>query len=107
MATVFRGRDRLLGGQVAVKVLTRKAPRDAERFEREALVLSRLSHPAIVSYVAHGRTGGTPYVVMEWLEGDTLSRLLRRGGRLREGETLALGLRLAQAIGAMHDQEIL
>jgi serine/threonine protein kinase/tetratricopeptide (TPR) repeat protein len=106
MAVVHKGRDRLLGSPVAIKLLSKQDPREAERFEREAAMLSRLSDPTIVSYVAHGRHEGTPYVVMEWLEGETLARRLLRG-RLRLDEALDVGTRLARALATMHRHQII
>jgi tetratricopeptide (TPR) repeat protein len=99
MGAVYRARDRR-GGMVAVKVL--HDPRDEARFAREADVLASLRHPAIVGYVAHGTTGaGEAYLVTEWLEGETLAERLRRG-RLSIAESLDLGARVAEALGAAH-----
>ena len=75
---------------------------ETERFMREARVLATLSHPGVVRHVAHGATPeGEPYLVMEWLEGETLSDRFRRAG-LSIAESLALGRRLASALGAVH-----
>src|SRR5262245_50261823 len=84
MGAVYRARDRLTGAEVALKVM-RGSAAEGLRFAREAQVLSELNHPAIVQYIAHGRTEtGERYLAMEWLEGETLSeRLIRQGLRLR------------------------
>ena len=102
MATVFKGRDRASGNVVAVKVLLDDGMIEKARFEREARVLEKLSHPGIVRYVAHGVTpGGEPYLAMEWLEGeDLLSRLCR--ARLTVEDSVGLATRVARALGAVH-----
>jgi eukaryotic-like serine/threonine-protein kinase len=102
MGAVYRARDRLTGGQVAVKLLARANQRWAERFRREALALAELAHPAIVRYVAHGVTPlGEPYLAMDWLEGEALSVRLRRG-RLPIFDACDLGIRIADALAAAH-----
>ena len=100
---VYRARDRRTGEAVAVKVLHgAEIDTYAERFAREARVLSVLSHPGIVRYVAHGTTAaGEPYLAMEWLDGESLrDRIARRELSLREA--VELGRNVAAALGAMH-----
>ena len=100
---VYRARDLHTGQHVALKVLhAADMAGMAERFAREALVLSELSHPGIVRYVAHGTTAaGEAYLAMEWLAGETLrDRLARR--ELTIKETVELGRHVASALGAMH-----
>src|SRR5437763_57074 len=83
MGAVYRGRDLKSSATgpadpesmatVAIKVLHKSAVESAERFHREARLLSELSHPAVVRYVAHGLTAsGEPYLAMEGLEGQDL-----------------------------------
>src|SRR5262249_18871719 len=78
---------------------------DAEavgRFEREASALAALDHPAIVRYLAHGRAeDGELFLVMEWLDGEDLRARLARGA-LPIADAVALGARLADALGAVH-----
>jgi hypothetical protein len=102
MGTVYRAEDLSSGGIAAVKVLARPRADHADRFVREATVLAELSHPAIVHYLAHGRTvHGTPFLAMEWLEGESLGeRLLRTG--LSVDETLSLAIRVSDALSAAH-----
>jgi len=74
----------------------------ALRFQQEALVLAEIAHPAIVRYLAHGSTArGEQYLVMEWLEGETLEDRVARGP-LRISETLQLGRRVAEALTVAH-----
>jgi tetratricopeptide (TPR) repeat protein len=102
MGQVYRAKDRLSGEAVAVKVLHGSGVHEAERFAQEAELLSTLRHPGIVAYVAYGATGdGDPYLVMEWLEGETLADRLRRCV-LTVGETVTLTARVAAALGAVH-----
>ncbi|EYF01959.1 serine/threonine-protein kinase [Chondromyces apiculatus] len=90
------------GEAVALRVLQAPGAREVERLAREARLLSRLGHPRVVRYIAAGVTAdGEPYLVMEWLEGETLSDRLKRGP-LGVEETLMLGLRAAEALGAVH-----
>jgi hypothetical protein len=103
MSTVFRARDTVTGEAVAVKVvLDPEEPTDLRRFEREARTLLSLRHPGIVRYIGHGTTGGgDPYLVMEWIEGETLRARLRRGP-LSAREALRIAGRAARALGATH-----
>ncbi len=102
MGVVYRARDRASGEVVAVKVLLENRPSAAERFMREAAVLSGLDHPGIVRYEAHGVTkAGEPYLAMEWLDGETLANRFKRG-ILTVDETLSLAMQVAEALGAAH-----
>ncbi len=106
MGEVFRAKDRLSGGLVALKVLYGSLAREAERFKREAQILADITHPRIVRYVAHGvLEGGRPYLAMEWLEGEDLAERLERSG-LTLHETLTLARRVAEALSALHDKGI-
>jgi tetratricopeptide (TPR) repeat protein len=102
MGSVYRARDRTTGGVVAVKILKTSNQEGVRRFEREARILARLAHPGIVGYVAHGETGdGDLFLAMEWLEGESLAtRLSLRG--LSLSESIALGRRVAAALGFAH-----
>src|SRR5262245_14267032 len=104
--TVYRARDLLSGGLVALKFLHEQEVSDAERFAREAIVLAELSHPGIVRYVAHGETrDGLLYLAMEWLEGETLAARLARSP-LTLDETVTLGLRVAESLAAAHGRGV-
>src|SRR5512143_1881581 len=74
---VYRGVDRASGAPVAIKMAHEDDDADYRRFEREAATLASLRHPAIVTYVGHGRAGGQLYLVMEWLEGEDLGARLK------------------------------
>lgn len=104
MGVVHRALDRDTGEAVAVKVMREDV--ETERFAQEASVLASLRHPAIVRYLAHGRTPDEqPFIAMEWVDGESLDERLARG-RLSVAETLALGLRLSEALTAAHDRHV-
>ncbi len=106
MGEVFRAKDRLTGGPVAVKVLYGSMVRDADRFKREAQLLSEITHPRVVRYVAHGMIdGGRPWFAMEWLEGEDLATRLERGP-LGLHDTLTLARRTAEALAVLHDKGV-
>ncbi|MFY0566687.1 protein kinase domain-containing protein [Archangium lansingense] len=107
MGTVYRATDSSSGGTVALKLLHAvTSPEVAYRFKREAVLLAELRHPGIVSYVTHGSTkAGQPYLAMEWLEGEDLSRRLARKP-LGLPETLSLLRRAAEALATAHLQGI-
>jgi hypothetical protein len=103
---VFRARDRATGGFVALKVLRPPSAGDTERFGREVKVLAKLQHPAIVRYVAHGKTpDGEPYLAMEWLEGEDLAARLAREP-LSVAESVELVRRAADALACAHARGI-
>ncbi|MBK8254642.1 MAG: protein kinase [Polyangiaceae bacterium] len=100
---VYRARDKQTGEFVALKVLhASDMEGKAERFAREARVLSELHHPGIVRYVQHGLTvDGEGFLAMEWLEGQTLrERLQKRELSLKEA--VQVGRCVAGALGALH-----
>jgi serine/threonine protein kinase/tetratricopeptide (TPR) repeat protein len=100
---VHRALDRLTGGPVAIKIL--HDPNDQEqvaRFAREASMIVGISHEAIVRGVASGRDPtGRPYLAMEWLEGEPLDVVLRRGP-LDASDVVFLGERVATALSVVH-----
>jgi tetratricopeptide (TPR) repeat protein len=106
MGAVFRARDRSSGEPVAIKVIGTGHDVRGARFAREVQLLSELSHPGIVRYIAHGVTpAGALFLVMEWLDGeDLLCRLEREP--LSIGESVALAAQVAEALGAAHARGI-
>ncbi|MBV9945524.1 MAG: serine/threonine protein kinase, partial [Myxococcales bacterium] len=110
MATVFHAQDELQGGDVALKTLRTELQVDTRaraRLLREAHALSKIVHPAVVRYVDHGFAGDVPFLVMAWVEGETLRERLDREGvgpdeALRLVERLAGGLSAAHAEGVVH-----
>jgi hypothetical protein len=107
MGEVYRALDQVSGQRVALKLVHSNAsPRDVERFAREARILSEIRHPRIVGYVAHDLCeDGRPFLVMQWLEGEDLSKRLARGP-LGTGAALGLVAGLAEALSALHARGI-
>ncbi len=103
---VYRAVDLASDQVVALKILAAEDPRSRERFEQEARALAGLTHPHVVRYVDHGMTEeGELYLAMEWLEGESLSRRLARGPLATE-ESVDLGRRVAEALGAAHARRL-
>jgi Tol biopolymer transport system component len=108
MGEVYKARDTRLGRTVALKVLPERLSRDTElrqRFEREARTISQLSHPHICALYDVGHQDGTDYLVMEYLEGETLAERLARGPLPLE-QTLRCGIGIADALDKAHRQGI-
>ncbi|HWO23797.1 MAG TPA: protein kinase [Kofleriaceae bacterium] len=106
MGQVFRARDRASGQPVAIKVLADVRGRRTARFMREVRLLAGLSHPGIIGYVSHGETpAGELFLAMEWLDGEDLDTRLAREP-LTVAQTLALGARVATALGVAHTRGI-
>jgi eukaryotic-like serine/threonine-protein kinase len=108
MGEVYKARDTRLERTVAVKVLPSHMSASAEvrqRFEREAKTISQLSHPHICALYDVGREGETEYLVMELLEGETLSDRLAKGPLPLE-QTLRFGQEIADALDKAHRQGI-
>jgi serine/threonine protein kinase/Tol biopolymer transport system component len=110
MGEVYRARDRRLDRIVAIKVLPSALgakPELRERFEREARAISALSHPAICALYDLGHDDGLEYLVMEYLEGESLAERISRGPLpasqlLRYGEQIADALQSAHRAGITH-----
>jgi eukaryotic-like serine/threonine-protein kinase len=106
MGVVYQAVDRETGAQVAVKVLNSRGAIEMARFEQEARVLAELSHPRIVRYSDHGMTpDGSPYIAMEWLDGETLEDRLARG-RLGPVEAAQVAQLVLLALSAAHSRDI-
>src|SRR5438034_9422896 len=108
MGEVYRARDTRLERTVAVKVLPQHLSENSEvrqRFEREAKTISQLSHPHICALYDVGREGETEYLVMEYLEGETLADRLLKGSIPLE-QTLRFGIQIADALDKAHRQGI-
>jgi len=109
MGEVYRALDPRLGREVAVKVLPEEVGRDPERlarFEREARAVAALNHPNILTVHDVGSHEGTPYVVTELLDGETLRELLSRRAPTQR-QVLSLGAQAARGLEAAHAKGIL
>ena len=109
MSTVYRALDETLERQVAVKLMNREVATDSdqlERFRREARAVAQLSHPHIVGVIDAGEDDSRPYIVFEYVEGETLKDRIRRLGRLPITEAVAYAIEIARALGAAHARHI-
>jgi serine/threonine protein kinase len=108
MGEVYRARDVRLDRTVAIKVLAShlsSSPELKQRMEREARSISSLNHPHICHLYDVGSQDGTDYLVMEFLEGETLAQRLRKGA-LPLNEILKIGIAVAEALAVAHRQGI-
>src|ERR1700742_4859207 len=109
MSTVYRALDETLQRQVAIKLLHREMSADSdqlERFRREARAVAQLSHPHIVGVIDAGEDEGRPYIVFEYVEGETLKQRINELGQLPVDESLAYAIEIARALGCAHSHGI-
>jgi Tol biopolymer transport system component len=114
MGEVYKGRDTRLDRVVAIKVLSANLasdPQFRERFDREARAISRLTHPHVCTLYDIGEQAGTAFLVMEFLEGETLADRLSRGRSEKSAvpvdEALRLAIQMADALAAAHHKGII
>jgi len=110
MGDVWKGTDEVLGRTVAVKILLPSLldePGFAERFRGEARTMATINHPGVVDVYDYGSDPQAgAYLVMEYVEGDALSRTLSKVGRLTPARTMALMAQTADALHAAHEKGI-
>jgi Tol biopolymer transport system component len=104
MGEVYKARDTRLNRTVAIKILPASLaadPQFRERFEREAKAVAALAHPNICTLYDVGRRDGTEYLVLEYLEGETLESRLKKGA-LPLDQALAIAIQIAGALDKAH-----
>ena len=109
MAQVYLARDRTLDRPVAVKELVPEFATDpafVERFRREATSAAQLTHPNIVSVYDWGTQDGTYFIVMEYVDGPSLSQLIRRDGALHPRRAAEIAAEVASALGFAHSRDV-
>jgi serine/threonine-protein kinase len=109
MSTVYRALDETLQRRVAIKLMNQEVTSDSdqlERFRREARAVAQLSHPHIVGVIDAGEDEGRPYIVFEYVEGETLKERIRRQGRLPIPEAVAYAIEIARALDCAHSRHI-
>jgi serine/threonine-protein kinase len=107
MASVYQATDRVLGRRVAVKVLGPPYDQDpafVERFRHEARMAAALNHPGVVAIFDSASEGDLHYLVMEYVQGQTLAELLRDRGPLSPRLAAEIAQRVCLALGAAHEQ---
>src|SRR6202049_3387285 len=110
MGEVYQAHDTKLGRDVAIKVLPDAFAHDPERlsrFQRDAKILAPLNHPNIATIHGLEQSGGTSYLVMELVSGDTLQQRVKRDGALPIDEALAIAKQIAEALEAAHEKGII
>src|SRR5512139_2162484 len=109
MGEVFQAKDQVLGRDVAIKVLPEEFATDADRiarFQREAKLLASLNHTNIASIYGLEESGGTNFLVLELVEGETLADRIKAGPVPVE-ESLKLALQIAEALEAAHEKGVI
>ena len=109
MAQVYLARDRSLDRPVAVKELVPEFATDpsfVERFRREAQAAANLAHPNIVGVYDWGTQDGTYYIVMEYIDGPSLSQVIRRDGPLHPRRAAEIAGEVASALGFAHSRGV-
>src|SRR6202165_828864 len=110
MGEVYQAHDNKLGRDVAIKVLPEAFKHDPERlsrFQREAKMLASLNHPNIATIYGFEQSGGTSYLVMELVSGETLAERVKRDGAVTIEEALAIAKQIAEALEAAHEKNII
>ena len=110
MADVYLAKDRVLGRQVALKVLSSRFVSDAEfveRFRREAAAAASLNHPNIVQVYDKGQAEGTYYIAMEYLEGRSLKEIILKYAPLSTDLVVSVSRQIAEALRYVHRREII
>jgi serine/threonine protein kinase len=110
MGAIYRGRDRRSGQVVAIKIMPPHMaanPVLLKRFEQEFRAASRLDHPNIVRAMDYGDTGSSPFLVMEFVEGESLGQKLEREGRMPETDSIRIIAQVAQGLHRAHKQSLI
>ncbi|MDR3294514.1 MAG: protein kinase, partial [Clostridiales Family XIII bacterium] len=110
MAVVYKGRDRLLNRFVAIKVLRPEYTKDSsfvENFKKESQAAARLNHPSIVNVYDVGKESNVHYIVMELVEGKTLSEIIREDGPMDYKRAIGIAKQIASALSMAHKNNII
>lgn len=106
MGVVYRGEDKLIGREVAIKTLTEATPELRERFYVEARS-GILNHPNIVTVYELGEHEGNPFIAMEFVPGESLEKMLRQRGRLPILESISIVEQICTGLGYAHAHGLL
>ena len=109
MSTVYRAFDEVLERSVAIKVMHASIADDGvqlERFRREARTAAKMSHPHVVTVIDAGEDEGHPFIVLEYVEGETLKDRIRRCGPLPVPEAVAYAIEIGRALSAAHAERL-
>ena len=109
MSTVYLARDETLDRPVAVKVMHREIseqPDQLERFNQEARSVAKVSHPNVVTVIDAGEDAGRPYIVLEYVEGETLKQRIQREGPLDPREATAHAIEIGRGLAVAHARRL-
>jgi eukaryotic-like serine/threonine-protein kinase len=109
MSTVYLAKDETLDRPVAVKVMHREMSEQQdqlERFRQEARAVAKLSHPNVVSVIDAGEDHNHPYIVFEYVEGETLKQRISRVGALDIQDAIAYAIEIARGLGIAHGRNL-
>ena len=107
MGAIYKGRNRATGEVVAIKIMPKHLAQKAvllRRFEQEFQAAKQLDHPNIVRALDFGKSNEMPYLVMEYVEGESLGERLERDGRMPHAEAVRLIVQVAQGLHRAHKQ---
>jgi serine/threonine protein kinase len=110
MSSVYRAKDTVLGRRVALKILTSAGASDEEskaRFLQEARTASNIVHENIISVYDFGEDGGLPFIVMEYLEGESLRSAIRNGRAGDFVQRMKIALQVARAVDYIHSKKVI
>ncbi len=109
MSTVYLARDDTLDRPVAVKVMHREMSEQEDqlqRFRQEARAVAKLTHPNVVAVIDAGEDGGHPYIVFEYVKGETLKQRIGRVGALDTQEAIAYAIEVARGLSVAHSRNM-
>jgi serine/threonine-protein kinase len=109
MSTVYLARDETLDRPVAVKVMHREMSEQEDqlqRFRQEAKAVAKLMHPNVVSVIDAGEDAGHPYIVFEYVKGETLKQRISRVGALDTQEAIAYAIEIARGLTVAHGRQM-
>jgi serine/threonine protein kinase len=110
MSNVYRAKDTVLGRRVALKILTPAGAADEEsktRFLLEARMASNIVHENIISIYDFGEAEGRPFIVMEYLEGESLRAAIRNGRTGDIAHRMKIALQIARAVDYIHSKKVI
>ena len=110
MSVVYKAKDRLLNRYVAIKILRPEFIRDeqfVENFRKESQAAAGLSHPNIVNVYDVGREGNIHFIVMELIDGKSLSQIIEEKGKIDYNEAISIAKQVASALSLAHKNQII